>query len=44
MNLANPIIRSLFCLQHEELVGARFGTPDFALATRKLPHAGVAIG
>jgi hypothetical protein len=34
----------LFRLQHEDLVGPGFGTPDFALTTRKLSHAGVVIG
>src|SRR5712691_2584725 len=36
----SPLLR----LQHEELVGTGFGTPDFALAPRELPHAGVAVG
>src|SRR5215472_13003561 len=35
-----PLLR----LQHKELVGARFGAPDFAPAARQLAHAGGAIG
>src|SRR6202040_437183 len=44
--LAEPRTRAppLLCLQHEELVGAGFSTPDFALAACELPHAGVAVG
>src|SRR5262252_2946700 len=34
----------LLCLQHEKLVDAGLGAPDFALAARELPHPGVAIG
>jgi len=37
-------ILTLLRLQHKELVGTRFGTPDFALAARELPHAGITVG
>jgi hypothetical protein len=37
-------MRTLLRLQHKELVGTRFGTPDFALAARELPHAGITVG
>jgi len=37
-------IRTLLRLQHKELVGTRFGTPDFALAARELPRAGITVG
>src|SRR5437868_6515343 len=36
-------MRTLLRLQHKELVGTRFGTPDFALAARELPHAGITV-
>jgi hypothetical protein len=32
----------LLTFDHEELVGRGFGPPNLALATSKLPHAGVA--
>src|SRR5713101_8186557 len=41
---SGPGLRPLLCLEQEELVGAGFSTPDFALAACELPHAGVAVG
>src|SRR3984893_7956748 len=37
-------MRTLLRLQHKELVGTRCGVPDFALAARELPHAGIRVG
>ena len=31
-------------LQHEELIGAGLGTPDFALSARELTLAGIMVG
>src|ERR1700730_3088729 len=39
-----PARHPLFRFQDEELIGAGFGTPDFAPAACELPHPGVAIG
>ena len=41
--MAAPVC-ALLRLQHEELVGPGFGTPNFALAARELPYVRVAIG
>src|SRR6266446_9120857 len=41
---SGPGLRPLLCLQDEELVGAGFSTPDFALSACELPHAGVTVG
>ena len=35
----SPLLR----LEHEELVGAGFSAPDFALAARELPYTGVGV-
>jgi len=34
----------LLSFDYEELIGRGFGSPDLTLATRKLSHAGVAVG